>query len=110
MGDELAPTAGGEDGQAEDSPLEIIRNPHEGVSVMGSTEVRTQQYSPKQQAAAPTATATGGVGEVLGSEAAAFPPTDAMAGFAEMDGFIMGDLDDTFWTSNLFDPAMFPEL
>ena len=91
------------DDQAEDSPLEIIRDPHES-SVAVSAGAHTQQSLPEQTSdIRMPAAAT--VSEAKEPEAT-FPAT---AGFAEMDGFML-DLDDTFWTSNLFDQATFSGL
>ena len=107
VGDSAATAATG-DPPDEDSPLEIIRDPHEGTT----TGAATQQHSPDGQTSEaprkPAPVPTTGMGEATqgGVEATQLP---AMAGFEEMDDF-MGNIDDTFWTSSLFDPAIFPEL
>ncbi|ERF73018.1 hypothetical protein EPUS_07112 [Endocarpon pusillum Z07020] len=104
---DAANTAATGDLADEDSPLEVIRDPHEGTT----TGAPTQHHSPAEQTSEPPGkpapVPTAGMSEATQAqvEATQFP---AMAGFEEMDDF-MGNIDDTFWTSRLFDPAIFPE-
>ena len=85
----------------EDSPLEIIRDPHERDGA-GSSAASVQYKSPEETGSAMHhATAAGN--ESHSVPQAAFPD---IADFADMDGFL-DNIDDTFWTSNLFDAAMF---
>ena len=85
----------------EDSPLEIIRDPHEHDEA-GSSAASAQSKSPEETSSV-RHHATAAANESHSVPQAAFPD---VADFADMDGF-MDNMDDTFWTSNLFDAAMF---
>ena len=85
----------------EDSPLEIIRDPHERDEA-GSSAASVQYKSPEETGSV-THHATAAAHEGHSVPQAAFPD---IADFADIDGF-MDNIDDTFWTSNLFDAAMF---
>lgn len=106
VGDSAITAATG-DPADEDSPLEIIRDPHERTT----NTAPTQQHSPEEQTREPRKLApmpTTGMSEATqgGVEVTQLP---TMTGFEAMDDF-MGNIDDTFWTSNIFEPALFPEL
>lgn len=106
VGDSAITAATG-DPADEDSPLEIIRDPHERTT----NTAPTQKHSPEEQTREPRKLApmpTTGMSEATqgGVEVTQLP---TMTGFEAMDDF-MGNIDDTFWTSNIFEPALFPEL
>ena len=85
----------------EDSPLEIIRDPHERDEA-GSSAASVQYKSPEETGSV-MHYATAAANESHSVPQAAFPD---IADFADMDGFL-DNIDDTFWTSNLFEAAMF---
>ena len=88
----------------EDSPLEIIRDPHERDEA-GSRAASAQYKSPEETSSV-REHAAAAVNEDHGIPQATFPN---IANFADMDGFL-DNIDDTFWTSNLFDAAMFSDM
>ena len=81
----LKKTRGAINGESEESPLEVLRDPHEDQNAVEREEeagMNQTQFGPQD-------------------------PSDA--GFASMPE-LFGDLDDAFWSSNFFNSEMFSEM
>jgi len=92
----------GEAEQMEDSPLEVIRDPHEASDDAVASAGQARPHSPAQLSYAPATS----IGQ---APMPSHVPSASASGFADTAGFL-DNLDDAFWTSSFFDPALFPDM
>lgn len=87
-------TAVGEGGANEESPLEVIRDPHEDGQSAPANDVNGSPYHPPHSTTA-SAETTAYLANTVPS----------LSGFTNMDGFFE-NLDDSFWTSDFFNSGL----